>query len=98
MGGSRRGIWAGNWLVSLLLVGNGMTPTPVAPPLMLTCPTCLTPPLEYVLSFVSGATPREQWDEFVCPRCDRVYEYGQQNGDLRLVLDAVDPQTPGVER
>jgi hypothetical protein len=37
-------------------------------------------------------------DAFVCPRCDRVYEYGQQNGELRLVLDAVDPQTPVVGR
>ena len=62
---------------------------PMRPP-TLTCPTCPTFVLEYVRSFLSGARTRDQWDQFVCAQCDRVYEYRQRTGQLRLVLDAVD--------
>ena len=64
------------------------TRTPPAPPPTLVCPACRNVTLGYAKSFLSGARHPEQWDQYVCGRCRKVYEYRQRTGHLRHVADS----------
>jgi CheY-like chemotaxis protein len=57
---------------------------PLTPP-ALRCPSCDTP-LRYDRSHIGGvgARGREQWDEFVCPRCG-IFQYRHRTRTLRPI-------------
>jgi hypothetical protein len=61
-----------------------VTRNPPADPPRLDCPKC-SRRLTYVQSFLSGADPIEQWDQFACAGCTRVYDYRHRTGRLRPI-------------
>jgi CheY-like chemotaxis protein len=62
------------------------TKTPPRPPPQARCPSC-DGELRYTQSQIGGVSDQhpEQWDEFTCPTCRKIFEYRQRTRRFRRV-------------